>query len=205
MRPGDSCAVLFGYKAKNLMFPSKIVRVGGGICCPVGELFYVDEEGEADFVVTADVHFAFAEVFARHSPAFPLNTGDAAARAASFWDAVFVRGERVVPEKSPVLVYVDHECALVAFSAELFREILSKAGGIREASRSYDTMLSVRFEKRTITAFGSAVFLSAGRRGERPPVSSLPALCKIQFNRIAQEDIRFLYEMTRGKKYVGPP
>lgn len=194
-----SCEFQFSYRERKIAFSAEISGGAGGTkFCPVGSLFYVEEgagAGNRVFSVEAEIRTGSAVFSAVSSPEFPLNTDKLDVRIAAFMKT-FPRRKHFSGDYG-LLLYIDHRCAVFTMPLKAPREI--SPFPVLENGREYNADFSVRFEKRKIILSGVLSSVSVGGAS-----SADIRICRMNFIRIVPEDERFLFELSRGKKYTGP-
>lgn len=218
---GCKCCFCFRFRSRRVFFLSRLEPADGGASALAGDLFYAadvpgtvrpsrradDAEAGAESVPEAAGSLVFSgrTLYLAADSAFPLRTADRKKRLRAFLYAV----PENLPDREPgarfretgALFYLDHKTALAAFSSgylraafpeEDFPQMLTGSLHLAFAARRLVLPCSIRF------SFGKA-----GEDSVRPRLK-IPAglaLCRLDFTAPVPEDVRFLYELSRGRKY----
>ena len=203
---GVPCRFCFFYKTRRLCFMASFSFVNGKSFCRAESLFYADED--TSFLPSARGSLSLSGDSSKKALAlrihknFSLNTANKEERKLSFFrfaesplgEAAFREleacGSPSPLEKSGILFYLDCNEALAAFPLAAVASLLPR--GALESRQKAN--VSLTFGLRTINAEGEALASA---------YSSNLLLCTISLFSLEMENVRFIYEMSHGKKYTG--
>ncbi len=227
---GVQCLFCFFYKTRRVCFSAAISSIESRSFCRAEALFYADEESpflpsaSGKVLLSGDALSGALSVRVRKD--FPLDTTDRNERMMSFSKfansesgaALFAAEalENFAPGgTSGVLFYLDHKGALACFpiaaAASLFPHD-EREGAMQEPANRPANYAALAEKIRTLkgAAQRGSFCMELGLRkieaecGVFFSVSRGSLLfCSLAFAELAPENVRFLYEMSRGEKYTG--